>query len=372
MCSSTAAFAAPSPVRPRLHSGVGRNRKCAAVRARRTAAAPLMLRREGRSQPDYSAGWTPDHDAAYVEVRVLSVSAHGREGCLITLAPVGGRRAFRMAVTPAAADAVRAAASNLSSARPGTLELAHTALAAAGALVTRAAITHVRADVFIARIWTRAALDEHSHDARPSDAIALALRAAAPLYLNTTLLTEWGVPVADVLRDARAGLCEIVAVHPGALSASALRAEARAAPEHVALAKLRAALDMAVRLQRFREATALRNAIDAICPADKLERKLEQAIRAQNFDEAAKLRDQVVLWRARQRRWERGGLQSSIFGKDLPDIIQAASQEDAIERVKKSLYGEDGIEQQQPPPREDGGAQDKGNSSWFPFDRGMW
>lgn len=368
------AFSAPSPVHPRRHVSLGRDllplSKSPPSTCKRNAA-PVMLRREGRSQPDYSSGWTPDDDKAYVEVRVLSVSAQGREGCLITLSPVGGRRAFRMAVTCAAAEAVRAAASHLSSSRPGTLELAHTALAAAGALVTRAAITHVRADVFIARIWTRAALDEQSHDARPSDAIALALRAAAPLYLNTTLLTEWGVPVSDILRDAQAGLCELVSVHPAALSAGTLRAEARAAPEHVALAKLRAALDMAVRLERFREATSLRNVIDAICPADALERKLEQALRAQKFEEAAKLRDQVVLWRARQRRWERGGMQSSIYGASLNDIIQAASQEGAVERLKKSLYGEEtGVEQQQQ--REEGGESDKGTSSWFPYDRGMW
>ena len=339
-----------------------------------------MRRREGRHQPDYSAGWTPDSDTGYVEVRVLSVSTHGRnEGCLITLAPVGGRRAFRMAVTATAADAVRSAACHHSSPRPGTLELAHTALAAAGALVTRAAITHVRADVFIARVWTRATLDETSLDARPSDAIALALRAAAPLYLNQHLLAEWGVPVTDILRDAQAGLCEIVNVHPAALSAGTLRAEALAAPEHVALAKLRAALDLAVRLQRFKEATALRNAIDAICPADKLERQLDDAVRQENFSVAAKLRDQVVLWRARQRRWERGGLASSIFGGKLDDIMHAVTQEGAIEQLRKSLYGEVSVEQPKQQ-REDGatggGAADTGNSSpssspWYPFDRGV-
>lgn len=316
------AFATSVALRARTHRSASVSAACART-------APTMLGRSGRRAPDFAGGWTPEGDTAYVEVRVLSVAiGSGDGGALLTLAPVGGRRAFKMAVTVAQADAVRAAARGLrsrsSGTRPATHELFKRTLDAAGALVTRAAITHVRAGVFIARVWVRAAHGETHHDARPSDAVALALRAGAPLFLNAALLAEWGVPVAVVLRDAAAGRCEALDPVDAATSASALAAASRAAPEHIALATLRAQLDLAVRLQRFRDAARLRDAIARICPAEPLERALRVAVAEQRFADAARIRDQIVLWRARLRRWERGGDEASLYGGAPDDIIDAA------------------------------------------------
>lgn len=374
---SKMAFAAPSALGPAFAST--RATRCTRPTTSKTARVPLMARREGRNAPDYNAGWSPESDPQYVEVRVLSVAAHGRDGALITLSPVGGRRAFRMAVTRNAAQAIRSAASRAGGQRPGSLELAHNLLQSTGTLVTRAAITHVRADVFIARIWTRVSLSLppdgiNHHDAKPSDAIALALRAAAPLYLNVNLLAEWGVPVADVLRDARAGRCEILQVHSMAMSASTLRAQVTAAPEHVALAKLRAAMDLAVRLERFTEAARLRDAIAAICPAEALERQLEKALQEENFDEAAKLRDSVVLWRARQRRWERAGIDASIFqGGTLRNIIEAATKHGAPEKFTSSLYGIDiNIDHGEDDTTTKDEHNEQGGAGWPNMERGLW
>lgn len=292
----------------------------------------MLGRASGRRPPDFDAGWTPETDATYVEVSILSVATHAEEGgALVTLAPKGGHRAFKMAVTAAQADAVRAAARGVRAARvggrPATHELFKRALHAAGALVTRAAITHVRANVFIARVWVRAGTTETHHDARPSDAVALALRAGAPLFLNSALLAEWGVPVAAVMLDAAAGRCEALAQDfqlPVLPPLSRSISEQRFAPEHVALTTLQSRLTLALRLERYEVAARLRDAIARICPVEKLKHALNIAVEEQRFDDAARIRDSIVLWRARLARWEHGGTDASLFGGAPDDIVDAA------------------------------------------------
>lgn len=80
--------------------------------------------------------------------------------------------------------------------------LAHDLLASAvnvlGGKVVRAMVTDFAGDTFYARVVL--ALDEYKQvelDARPSDAVALALRAGAPVYVDTALLEKMGIKYAQ-------------------------------------------------------------------------------------------------------------------------------------------------------------------------------
>lgn len=46
-------------------------------------------------------------------------------------------------------------------------------------------------------------------DARPSDAIVLALQSQAPIFMNKKLLYKWGVPIQTVAKEVEKGTAVI-------------------------------------------------------------------------------------------------------------------------------------------------------------------
>ncbi|PXF44798.1 hypothetical protein BWQ96_05468 [Gracilariopsis chorda] len=214
-----------------------------------------------------------------------------------------------MSITTSQADSIRAAfAQDACCNRPTTHDLFNRVLRLSGAIVIKAAITHISDDVFIARLWLRVQGEEMSVDSRPSDAIALALRSKAPLFLNTNLLKQWNIDVDVIEREARHGLCERVLYEDKLKTSRSLRDELRHKPEHIRLAILKMRLDLAVRTQRFGEAAELKKMIDQICPIDRLTEQLKKAVLEQRFLDAAGIQDRITVWRARLRMWEKGAL----------------------------------------------------------------
>lgn len=302
---------------------------------------PLRARNTPRAQassepPDFVSGFSPETDADYEEVRVLSFGPARSDGSLLTLRPVrGGEHAFKMSVTHTQAESIRSAivrernkrkaASKDHSmlTRPATHDLFKNVMDICGAFVTKAAITHIQDEVFIASVWIRTGQDPPIHvDSRPSDAIALAIRNRAPLFLNKHLLNKWHVSVDAVARDAKHGLCECVFEYPEQMkSTRSIAHEIRGSPEHLTLAKLKMELDLAVRLERFAEACAIREQIASICPIDSLADRMQQALKEERYLDAAKLQDQITIWKARMRMWEKGNMSLEEF-KNGPEEEQ--------------------------------------------------
>jgi bifunctional DNase/RNase len=77
--------------------------------------------------------------------------------------------------------------------RPLTHDLMATVLGELRAEVVRAVVTDLRDGTFYARLVLRAEGRELEIDARPSDAIALALRAKAPIYVEAQVLDQAGM-----------------------------------------------------------------------------------------------------------------------------------------------------------------------------------
>jgi bifunctional DNase/RNase len=82
--------------------------------------------------------------------------------------------------------------------RPMTFEFAAGLLAAAGAVVQHVAVTRLVDGTFYATVWLRAADGQvHELDARPSDALALAVRVGAPVFMDAAV-----IPAAEAVAPA--------------------------------------------------------------------------------------------------------------------------------------------------------------------------
>ena len=90
--------------------------------------------------------------------------------------------------------------------RPLTPDLLLSVLEMLGAKLSRVEITELKENTFYARLVVEHKGIEYEIDARPSDAIALALRAEAPIYVDEKLIEEAAVEEAKV--EPQGGVAE--------------------------------------------------------------------------------------------------------------------------------------------------------------------
>jgi bifunctional DNase/RNase len=87
--------------------------------------------------------------------------------------------------------------------RPATHDLMCNALEQLGAEITQVAITDLRENTFFAEVTISNGIDEHQLDSRPSDALALAVRAEAPIFASEQIVLESGIEFEqDAVGDA--------------------------------------------------------------------------------------------------------------------------------------------------------------------------
>jgi bifunctional DNase/RNase len=90
--------------------------------------------------------------------------------------------------------------------RPLTHDMALRAIRALGAALREVRITEVREETFRARMLLVAPSGEEAElDVRPSDAVAIALRAEAPIYISSELLATEGI-VPEATEEERLSL----------------------------------------------------------------------------------------------------------------------------------------------------------------------
>jgi bifunctional DNase/RNase len=77
--------------------------------------------------------------------------------------------------------------------RPATHDLLCNALEQLGAEITQVAITELRDNTFFASVTISTGIDEHELDSRPSDALALAVRAEAPIFAAEQIVVDSGI-----------------------------------------------------------------------------------------------------------------------------------------------------------------------------------
>lgn len=96
-------------------------------------------------------------------------------------------------IGPAEADAIAIKLQSVPVQRPLTHDLLQTVLQELGGRVTRIVVNDLADDVFYARIFVEQNGRSLEIDSRPSDAIALAVRVNAPIFVEEAVLDKAGV-----------------------------------------------------------------------------------------------------------------------------------------------------------------------------------
>lgn len=112
---------------------------------------------------------------------------------VIVLREQAGERRLPIWVGPPEADAIVLHLAGEQLPRPMTFDLTARLLAVAGATLTRVVINRLHEEVFYAVLHVTAGGAIHEVDARPSDAINLALRTGAPLFVAPEVMDAQGV-----------------------------------------------------------------------------------------------------------------------------------------------------------------------------------
>ena len=109
---------------------------------------------------------------------------------VIILKEVGGERILPIWIGPGEAHAIRRMLSGEPFPRPLTHDLLVLIIEGLKARVSRVVISDMRESTFYATVMVQREGEMLSIDARPSDSIAVALRAKAPIFVNEELLQE--------------------------------------------------------------------------------------------------------------------------------------------------------------------------------------
>lgn len=129
--------------------------------------------------------------ATFVEVQVfgLLVDEDSRSPVVI-LRAVEGEETLAIRVGFPEAGAIAAVLEEVDLPRPLTHDLFTSVADALGARVVKAEVVDLRDDTYFAVLHVRQGRRIHRFDARPSDAIALCLRARAPVFVSEDVLRK--------------------------------------------------------------------------------------------------------------------------------------------------------------------------------------
>ena len=96
-------------------------------------------------------------------------------------------------IGPAEADAIAVKLQDISVPRPLTHDLLRSVIDALGASVSHILVNQLESDTFFAKIVISVNGNSQEIDSRPSDAIALAVRAKVPIYAEDMVLDKAGI-----------------------------------------------------------------------------------------------------------------------------------------------------------------------------------
>jgi bifunctional DNase/RNase len=124
-----------------------------------------------------------------IEARVNGlILEHKTQQNIVILREVDGERVLPIWIGPGEAQAIRRMLSEETFPRPLTHDLLHIIVEGLKARITKVVIADLRENTFYASVFVERESEVLSIDARPSDSIAIALRAKAPIYVNEKLL----------------------------------------------------------------------------------------------------------------------------------------------------------------------------------------
>jgi len=137
-----------------------------------------------------------------IELYVMGIALDTRTGTpIVVLNDNENRRALPIWIGTAEASAIIRQLEDIKSARPMTHDLLFNTITNTGYTVTKIEINDINSDTYYASIFlSHKDGGEQVIDSRPSDAIALALKAKAPIFATATVVAE-GTITTDHERD---------------------------------------------------------------------------------------------------------------------------------------------------------------------------
>ncbi len=139
-----------------------------------------------------------------VEMEVLgTVPLDDGESSLLVLAQKDGQAVLTPVIGRPEADAIERALHQVALPRPMTHDLLAKVIGQLGGKVARVEIDNLRDSTFMATVRVKQGNRVHAVDARPSDSVALALRAGAPVYASRRVVDAAGLKRSDMERLRR-------------------------------------------------------------------------------------------------------------------------------------------------------------------------
>lgn len=194
-------------------------------------------------------------DHIQVDIIGLSTSPSSGGAYALVLGEVGGNRRLPIIIGAFEAQAIALELEKIQPPRPMTHDLLRDTLEAVGAEVLDVVIDELREGTFFAKIRYVHDGDEGQLDSRPSDAVALAVRVDAPIYVSPSVMEEAGIPTEE---EGAAALAP---------------AETEEEEEQMPMSKL-----------------------------EQMEQQLEVAIEQEDYEKAAKLRDEIQRLQSEQQK----------------------------------------------------------------------
>ena len=196
-------------------------------------------------------------DLIQVDIIGLSTSPSSGGAYALVLGEIEGNRRLPIIIGAFEAQAIALELEKIQPPRPMTHDLLRDTFEAVGGEVMAVVIDELRDGTFFAKIRFRHEGEDGQLDARPSDAVALAVRVDAPIFVAPEVLEEAGIPTEE----------EGVS----ALTESAARAEEEPDEPRAPLSQM-----------------------------EMMKKALEKAIREENYERAAELRDQIEQMKGEQ------------------------------------------------------------------------
>jgi bifunctional DNase/RNase len=116
---------------------------------------------------------------------------------ILLLKEHGGDRYLPIWINTPEATAIALAQDGVAPQRPLTHDLMTAVIEELGATVSEVVVTELRGGTFYADLTLSINGDTHTISSRPSDAVAIAVRAEAPVFAEREVLDEAGVVISD-------------------------------------------------------------------------------------------------------------------------------------------------------------------------------
>jgi bifunctional DNase/RNase len=143
----------------------------------------------GREKEPYMIEMTID------SVRIGLMNRQMEYQYVVLLREKGAERYLPIFIGPAEAKAILIKLKDESVPRPMTHDLLHSIVDTLGATIDSIIVNDLKSDIFYAKIILNIDGGQTEVDARPSDALALAIRMGAPIFAEESVLDKAGIPL---------------------------------------------------------------------------------------------------------------------------------------------------------------------------------